>query len=647
MTAFDRTTLKRWRANPTAFIEECLCDPETKGPFVLLPAERKFLKHAFMVDENGRLLYPELIFACPKKSGKTTFAGIVTLPLILLHGGSYPEATICANDYDQSVARVFTMIKRIVECSPLLRPLAKIAADTITFPDFDATISAISSDYAGAAGGNQNIAVFDELWGVVSERGRRLWDEMIPPPTRKIACRLTVSYAGFSGESVLLEELYKRGMAQPEVAPGLRAGNGLLMAWHHEPIAPWQDEKWLSDMRRSLRPAQFLRMIENRWVSSESSFVDLSSWDRCVNPSATPVLSDKGLPIFVGVDASIKHDSTAIVAVTWDQQAQKVRLVAHRVFQPSPVDELNFEECIENTLVDLNRRFRIVKILCDPWQMSAITQRLLRQGLFVEEFAQSAGNLIIASQNLFELIEGRNLVLYPDAGMRLAVSRTIAIERARGWHIVKEKQTAKVDVVIALSMAALAAVRSPQESTLWTPAQVLTNGGLPVSIPVWASYVFAVLMTGAGAAQGEAAVCYFAKVDGLLFIVDLFVGPLTPLLFGQIVTRLTDLCTALHTRLGAVLTTAALAGEFYRAGYKYGVEVIDKQLMALDDGVLELRAAMHISQGRVKVCETAFAKYHPARFLDPTARDDNEPLKVAALLGVIMTFDQQSQGRAA
>jgi hypothetical protein len=114
---------------------------------------------------------------------------------------------------------------------------------------------------------------------------------MIPPPTRKIACRLTVTYAGFSGESALLEELYKRGMAEPEIAPGLRAGDGLLMAWHHEPIAPWQTPAWLSEMKRSLRPQQYLRMIENRFVSSESSFVDLASWDACVDPSATPMLA--------------------------------------------------------------------------------------------------------------------------------------------------------------------------------------------------------------------------------------------------------------------------------------------------------------------------------------------------------------------
>jgi hypothetical protein len=204
--------------------------------------------------------------------------------MLLLFGGSYPEATICANDYEQAQARVFTMIRRIIECSPLLRVEAKLTQDRVTFPTFGAVISAIASDYAGAAGGNQNISVFDELWGYVSERSRRLWDELIPPPTRKIACRLTTTYAGFENESQLLEELYRRGLQQPLVGTDLYGGDGLLMFWAM-PIAPWQDERWLAEMRRSLRPNAYARMIENCFVSSESTFVNMSWYDQCAMPT--------------------------------------------------------------------------------------------------------------------------------------------------------------------------------------------------------------------------------------------------------------------------------------------------------------------------------------------------------------------------
>ena len=231
---------------------------------------------------------------------------------------------------------------RIVECSPYLKREAQITQNRIIFPETGAVITAIASDYAGAAGANPVVSSFDELWAFVSERSRRLWDEMVPPPTRKVACRLTTTYAGFSGESQLLEELYRRGMAQPEVGTSLRAGDGLLMAWHHEPVAPWQTDAWLAQMSRSLRPNQYLRMIENRFVTAESSFIDLATWDRCVRPELGAVPSNPSLPVWVGVDASVRHDSSAIVAVTYKDDV--VRLVFHRILTPLPNDPINFAD---------------------------------------------------------------------------------------------------------------------------------------------------------------------------------------------------------------------------------------------------------------------------------------------------------------
>ena len=438
-----------------------LYDPETKQPFVLLPAERRFLERAFLRAPDGRLRYPEQVYACPKKSGKTTFAALHTLITTLLFGGSYPEATVLANDLEQARGRVFEMCRRIVECSPLLKRDARLSADKITFPGLNATIAAVASDYAGAAGGNQCISTFDELWAYTSERSHRLWDEMIPPPTRQTACRLTVTYAGFEGESTLLEGLYRRGLALPLVpdCPDLRAGDGLLMFWSHLPIAPWQSEAWLADMRRSLRPAQYLRMIENRFVTTESSFIDLDWWDACVDPDAAPLVVQRTLPVTVGIDASVKHDSTAIVAAHWDKQRQKVVLVRHRIYQPTPDDPLDFEAAVEASVLELHSRFRVQQVLYDPYQMQASAQRLARAGVKMVEYPQSSPNLTASSQNLYELIKGRNLVVYPDADIRLAISRAIAIESARGWRIAKDKQAHRIDVVIALAMAALAAIQ--------------------------------------------------------------------------------------------------------------------------------------------------------------------------------------------
>jgi phage terminase large subunit-like protein len=454
----QQSALRRWRQRPVSFVEQVLCDPETGRPFVLLPAERDFLSYAFKLDVNGRLLFTELLYSAPKKSGKTTLAAIVVLVVVLLYGGRYGEAISAANDYEQAVSRVVQQIKRIIECSPLLKHEAKITQDRITIGR--AVILGIPSDYASAAGSNHNIAVFDELWAFQSERARRLFDELVPPPTKQIACRLTVTYAGWRGESVLLEELYQRGLAQPVVAPNLHAGDGILMFWAHEPVAPWQDARWLDEMRRSLRVNQYLRMIENRFVDNTGTFIELAAWDACINPVIGHTLTNPVLPIWVGCDASVKHDQTAIVAVTFDARAQQVRLVTHRIFQPSPTQPLDFEATIETFIRDLAKRFRLRRCLYDPYQMQASAQRLVRDGIAMQEFPQSLPNLTSASQNLYDLILSRSLCAYPDAAFRLAVSRCVAVESPRGWRIAKERQVHKIDVIIALAMASYAAIQS-------------------------------------------------------------------------------------------------------------------------------------------------------------------------------------------
>jgi phage terminase large subunit-like protein len=325
-----------------------------------------------------------------------------------------------------------------------------------------------ASDYAGAAGANPTISVFDELWAYTSERSRRLWDEMVPVPTRRISCRLTTTYARFEGESELLEELYKRGLSQPGVGPDLFAGDGLLMFWTHQPHAPWQTPEWLEQMRTSLRPNAFLRMIENRFVSSEENFVDMEWWDACT--IARPVAANSSLPVWVGVDASVKRDSTGIVAVTWDHAVSKVRMVWHRIFQPTPDEPIDFEAMVEETLVGLQRRFSLREVRYDPYQMAATAQRLSRYGVPMVEFPQSVPNLTAASQNLYELIKGQGIVVYPDADVRLAINRAVALETSRGWRIAKEKASHKIDVVVALAQAALAAVHKGEQPQLWVGA---------------------------------------------------------------------------------------------------------------------------------------------------------------------------------
>jgi phage terminase large subunit-like protein len=93
-------------------------------------------------------------------------------------------------------------------------------------------------------------------------------------------------------------------------------------------------------------------------------------------------------------------------------------------------------------------------------------QRLQRRGVPMVEFPQSVPNITAASQNLYELIKSQGIVGYADADIRLALQRAVAVEGARGWKIDKSKGSHKIDVVIALGMAALAAVQKGESAFL-------------------------------------------------------------------------------------------------------------------------------------------------------------------------------------
>lgn len=147
---------------------------------------------------------------------------------------------------------------------------------------------------------------------------------------------------------------------------------GMLMYWTHELKAPWQTEEWREQMREQLRGNAYARMVENRWVSTDSAFVPLEWWDLCVDPSARPMLINPKLPVVVAWDASVKRDATACVVTTLDRDAwghfdtRRVRLVWHKIWQPTPKEPLDFESVVEETTLELRLRFRVLGVAYDP-----------------------------------------------------------------------------------------------------------------------------------------------------------------------------------------------------------------------------------------------------------------------------------------
>jgi phage terminase large subunit-like protein len=110
------------------------------------------LRLAFAFDRQGKLPWDTIIYSCVKKSGKTTLNGALTLAWGFIEEAPN-EILVLANDLEQSLARVFKTMEGIIKHNFQLSREAEVQTKTIFLAN-GTTITAISGDYAGAAGSN-------------------------------------------------------------------------------------------------------------------------------------------------------------------------------------------------------------------------------------------------------------------------------------------------------------------------------------------------------------------------------------------------------------------------------------------------------------------------------------------------------------
>jgi phage terminase large subunit-like protein len=426
------------------------------------------LELAFRHGANGALNDRVVTLSEPKKSGKTFMAAYLGLWWAVITPQT--EIIVSANDREQAESRVFQTMKDLIEHNPSLDAEAEVYARSIVFNN-GTVITAISSDYKGAAGSRHSLAIFDELWGFESDSARRLYEELTPPPTEFSAWILVVTYAGFTNESDLLESIYKRGLAGRRIDAELECyeAEELFIFWSHTHRQPWQigeeGEAYYASQRKILRPEQFQRLHFNEWVSSENRFIDATTYDACVEHYLWP---DPTGSLFIGIDASVKRDCTAVVRVKYSEFDDRLVLADYKIWRPGP-GGINLEASIEFYLRRLYGEFprtEILKVFYDPFQMMRTAQLLREAGLPCEELSQTEGHLTEATETLLSAFINRNLRLCHAPDLREHCLNVVSVESSRGVRLAKEKQSSKIDGCVALSFAVLATIQHGKPPSL-------------------------------------------------------------------------------------------------------------------------------------------------------------------------------------
>ena len=334
-----------------------------------------------------------------KKTGKTFLnAVLLAWSWLALPGDHFAVG----NDFDQSASRQFQEISEMVRRNEYLRSNVRATTRQLVFEPTGSAVTALAVDAAGNAGANHLTASHTEAWGIVYEGGIRAYEELTPPPGVLYglsALRICDSYAGYETESDVWHKLVDRGLLGERVSDEwpLFIANGLML-FHMDGLeaqercfrgTPEQAAIYYDEQRASLRPGTFSRLHENKRATGSEAFIPLEDWDRCVDLNCRPILSSYERRLFVGVDASIKHDSAAVVAVYRDSEKSKIVLSKHRIWQPSSRDPLDLDGTIGEFLRDLARSFSLADVRYDPFQMHDLSTRLRSEGLPMTEYPQS------------------------------------------------------------------------------------------------------------------------------------------------------------------------------------------------------------------------------------------------------------------
>jgi hypothetical protein len=491
----DRETLLRLiNSDPVAWMENNFIipdprDPETgelfpPGPIRLAEHQKRIVRAATARDPIGNFLFVTIVYSAVKKSGKTRLGAGVSAWYAATHG-PYNEVYCIANDGKQSADRILAAIKQSISLSQALSAQNggvlvsemqtwKPTKPSVVLPN-GTFLEAIPCDPSGQAGANPGMTTWSEMWGYRHQHKERLWSEMTVPPTRwGQAIRWVESYAGYSGESVVLEDLYhlgtmgsKRHPHFPDLPVNINKPARLFCYWDRVPRMPWQTDEYYAQESLVMPPDEFRRIHRNEWVDPITKAIPIEWWDACldvvIDGEALPTL-DKRTPVVLALDAAVSHDCCAAVLISRhpDRKRTDTAVRGCKIWAPPSGEKIDFSQTMEPYVVRCLENHNVVMVAYDEFQLHKLCTDLRRKhGGRFQEFSQGSARAV-ADKQLYEMILHRQIVHGGHIGLRQhidnAASKAVEDSKLRFIKMDNKRtrtgQTSKpIDALVAMSMA--------------------------------------------------------------------------------------------------------------------------------------------------------------------------------------------------
>ncbi len=463
-----------------------------------------------IVDGDGFRKHREAFIEIPRKNGKSTFAAVIALYMLVA-------------DYEQR-AQVYIGATALNQADFCFQPCREMAgkapgfatfwATTITKKKIETRDGSFLERMIGNPpdGSNPHLAILDEAHENHNfSRQRETMRTGMGARTQPLL--ITITTAGFNeaGDCRLLQAQCEQILAGELTDP-----RRFSAIYTIDPEDDWRDfavwkkanpnvgvsftEARLRELHQtaldvpSEKPGLLTKHL-NVWQSSSTAWVNMKDWD-ATKARGLPFeeVRDRGYRAWIGCDISRVLDVTAIgllVEVPRDGetaqhfypffflpemavQRQPKNAAAYREWAASGEltltqdDETDFA-AVEAKLRELNGQFNVQGIAFDQWQAAMMAQRLGESGLPVRTYPQNFSNMHPPMSRFEKLIALGHLKHSGNRMMRWMAGNVVAKQHGEFIKPVKPARLdhAKIDGFVALMMALGLAAVEERPAEVW------------------------------------------------------------------------------------------------------------------------------------------------------------------------------------
>jgi len=446
------------------FIERCCVHGEGDfygRPFILDEWQKKILFELYETKPDGSRKYREALIGLPKGNGKSAIISCVGLFELIGAGVTSPLVAMAGASKEQA-GLVFNTMRAMCENSPILSKFTETFEHEIHLKGKPGRAYRVSADFKTAEGGRNSTFIADEIHEWSNERLERMHYVMANNTAkRQDGLVLNITTAGYD-KNTLAGRMYQRG--KKKQSGEVTDDNEFYFHWLEadptdDPNDPevWkrvnpaiQNGWWqLDNLKRrhkSLPINEFTRYHLNTWTRTrDDSWLPDGVWHE---QSTDNLEFDQDLPMYLGVDMALKHDSVAVAQV---QERDGYFYTTCRIWLPGQ-ESIQYSE-IEKHIIDLNTQYDVKEVAYDPAFFHRSAQELIDNNVNMVEFPQSGKMMIPACGNAYDLIIARKIKHPNYETFTDQVLSAVQRQTDQGWRLSKGKSKRKIDACIAMVMA--------------------------------------------------------------------------------------------------------------------------------------------------------------------------------------------------